>query len=101
MSEKSVKRDINLEYDAKHSGVATGILWYALCEALADIGRSHANDEWKSELQARIHAAFDDAEETKTGDQSILDGQGISTGPEATETGLMLIDAAFDRIRYS
>ncbi len=100
MSDKSAKRDINLEYDAKHSGMATGMLWYALCEALADIGRNHSNDAWKKDLQTRIHAMFENAEETRTGDQSIHERAGVNTGPEAKETGLKLIDAAFDRIQY-
>ena len=100
MSEQRKKFDIQLELNPEHGTMTSFMLWNALTEALLHSAQIRGNDGWKEDLQARVHHILENADETETGDQSLLDRDAATVGPEAREAGLKMVDAAFDRIKF-
>lgn len=93
--------DIELEIPTKDATICAFMLWHALSQALAEIGRLRGDDGWKERLFDEIMLSFDNSEVEQTGDQTHFERSGINTSRSAQKSGEDLIGAAFDRIKFS
>lgn len=99
MSDK--KPDFDLEIRQEDAIVASFMLWQALCDALVLLGRTQGNNGWREALYDETMRRFETADLVTFG-PSEHDKAALSRkANEAQKAGAKLIDAAFDRIKFT
>ena len=83
----------------EHSAVTTGMLWFALREALTMLAERHYNDGWREELYDHTMRLLEEGERSPNAEEQLqLAEAGMDTSLEARRSGYTAIEAAFDSI---
>tara|TARA_B100000446_G_C10360829_1_gene273030 strand:+ start:261 stop:575 length:315 start_codon:yes stop_codon:yes gene_type:complete len=95
------KPDFDLEIRQEDAVVASFMLWHALCDALVLLGRTQGNNGWREALYDATMRRFEAADLMTFGPSEHQKSALSREAKEAQKAGSKLIDAAFDRIKFT